>query len=274
MSTAPSASPQPPSGGPPAAPKSGSNKVILWIVGIFAGFLFLIMASCAALGFYFAHKAKQFASNPVYSATKFAVAANPDLETVSSNDSAGTITVRDRKTGKVSTLKIDAEKKIMVITDENGKTVTMKLDTARNKLVLTDEQGKTASITADPQAGNVEIKGPDGTLKMGAGSDKAPDWVPVYPGATPQATFSASDDKTEAGSFTFTTKDSVEKVLAYYEDSMKSAGLKISNTTSVSDGKASAMVSGSTDGDQRTVVVIAGDDTDGTKVNVKFSSRK
>ncbi|HLW53207.1 MAG TPA: hypothetical protein VKW06_10230 [Candidatus Angelobacter sp.] len=275
MSTAPTASPQPPAGGPPAAPKSGGGaKVFLWILGIFAGFFVLIIVAFAALGFYAAHKIKQAAGNPVYAAAKFMVAANPDLETVTSDDSSGTITVRDRKTGKVSTMKVDPDKKVMVVTDENGKSVTMKLDTAHNKLVMTDEHGKTASITADAQSGNVEIKSQDGTMKLGAGADKAPDWVPVYPGAAPQNTFSASDDKSITGSYVFTTKDPVDKVLGYYGDTLKAGGFKISNTTTNSNGKVAGLVSGSTDGDKQTVIVTAGEDTDGTKVSVSYNSKK
>jgi hypothetical protein len=273
MSTAPASSPQPPAGGPPAK-SGGGAKIILWILGIFVGFMVFIIVAFAAIGFYAAHKIKQAASNPVYTAAKFMVAANPDLETVSSDDSSGTITVRDRKSGKVSTMKVDADKRVMVVTDENGKTVTMKLDTARNRLVMTDEHGKTASITADAQNGNVEIKSPDGTVKMGAGADKTPDWVPTYPGSTPQNTFSASDDKSSTGSYVFSTGDTVDKVLGYYGDSLKSAGFKISNTTSNTNGKVSGMVSGTSEGDKQTVLVTAGDDTDGTKVSVSYSSKK
>ena len=275
MSSAPTASPQPPAGGTPVPPKTGGGaKVLLWILGIFVGFMVLVIVAFAAIGFYVAHKVKQAASNPVYAAARLAVAANPDLETVSSDDSSGIITVRDRKTGKVSTMKIDPEKRVMVVTDEHGKTVTMKLDTARNRLVMTDDQGKTASITADAQAGNIEVKSADGTVKMGAGADKAPDWVPVYPGTTPQNTFSASDDKNVTGSYVFTTKDAVDRVLTYYGDTLKSAGFKVSNTTSNSNGKISGMVSGNTDEDKQTVLVTAGDDTDGTKVSVSYSNKK
>lgn len=274
MSTAPTANPQPP-GGPPAGPKSGGGaKVILWILGIFAGFMVFLIVAFAVIGFYVAHKVKQVANNPVYAAAKFAVATNPDLETVSSDDSAGTITIRDRKTGKTGTLKFDAARKTMIVIDENGKTGTMRFDPDKKSLIVTDERGKTATITADEKAGNVEIKGPDGTMKMGATAEKAPEWVPVYPGASPQNTFSLSDDKNSSGTYVFTTKDAVDKVLGYYGGSLKGAGFKISTTTSNSDGKVSGVVHGSTEGDAKNVIVTAGDDTDGTKVSVSYSNKK
>jgi hypothetical protein len=193
---------------------------------------------------------------------------------VSSDDSAGTIVVHDKKTGKVSTMRVDPEKKIMVITDDQGKTVIMKLDPARNTLVMTDDQGKTATISANTQAGSLEIKSADGNVKFGGSADKAPDWVPVYPGSNPQSTFSASDAKGESGSYAFVTSDPVDKVLSYYGNALKSAGLTVSNTTSNSNGKISGMVSGQSDGDKRSVIVTASGENDGTHVGVVFGNKK
>src|SRR5262249_21432277 len=282
MSTTPSVSPQPPAGGPPAAPaaKSGIGKVILWIVGIFAG-LFVVGVIVVVAGIYFAiHKAKQagldpelMQKNPVLAMTKMLVAGDPDSETVSSDDSSGTIVVRNKKTGKISTMKVDPNSKTMTITDENGKTVTMKLDPNKNRLVLTDDTGKTATITADTQAGNVEIKGPDGNVKMGANADKAPSWVPAYPGSTPQNVYSASNNAEQPGTSAFVTKDPVDKVLAFYDSGLKGSGFKTSSTTNNTNGKVTGMVTGTVENDKRTVMVIASGEDDGTKVSVTFSSK-
>jgi hypothetical protein len=282
MSTTPSTSPQPPAGGPPAAPpaSSGIGKVILWIVGIFAGLFVLVIVAVAAIGFFVVHKAKEagfdpdlMKKNPVLAVAKMSVAANPDQEMVSSDDSTGTIVVHDKKTGQTLTMKVDPDSKTMTVTDEKGKTVTMKLDPNKNRLVVTDDTGKTATITADAQAGNVEVKGPDGTFKMGANADRAPSWVPVYPGVTPQNNFSASANGEQTGNYSFATKDAVDKVLAYYESSLKSSGFKTSTTTNNTNGKLTGLVSGTADNDKRTVVVMAGGEDDGTKVNVSFNSK-
>lgn len=275
MSSAPSMNPQPPSGGPPAAqPKTGSGlKVFLWILGIFMGFVVLIVVVSTAIVFYGVHKMKQAAANPVYAAAKFAVAANPDLETVSSDDAAGSITVHDRKTGKTVIMKFDPAHKTMVVTDENGKTASMRFDPDKKSIVMTDDQGKTASITADPQGGNIEVKSADGSMKLGANADKAPDWVPVYPGVTPTNNFSANNANSMTGNYTFTTSDAPDKVFSYYGDTLKSGGFKVSTTTSNTDGKVSGMVNGSTDGDKRSVVVIAGTEADTTHVTVTFTAK-
>jgi uncharacterized protein RhaS with RHS repeats len=274
MSSAPSVNPQPASAGPPAAPKKGSGlKIFLWILGIFVGLAIVGIIGVTLLLSYFVHKVKQAADNPVYAAAKFAVAANPDLETVSSDDSTGSITVRERKTGKTVRMKFDPASKTMVVTDENGKTASMRFDPDKRSIVMTDDQGKTASVTADAQGGNIEVKSPDGTVKIGASADKAPDWVPVYSGVTPTNNFSAHDANSMAGSYNFVTSDPVDKVLSYFGDSLKSGGFKVSTTTSNSDGKVAGLVSGTNEGDKRTVVVTASTENDGTHVNVAFNAK-
>jgi len=221
------------------------------------------------IGMFVAHKVKQAASNPVMAAAKFMVAANPDLETVSSDDNS--IVVKDRKSGKVSTMKVDPEAKTMTVTDENGKSVTMKLDPNNNRLVMTDDTGKTATITADTKAGNVEIKGPDGNFKMGASADKPPSWVPSYPGATAQNVFSASSNGEQTGTYAFSTKDAPDKVLSFYDSALKSGGFKTSTTTNNTNGKVSGMVTGTADNEKRTVGVVVTSEDDGTKVAVTFN---
>jgi hypothetical protein len=174
-------------------------------------------ASCAVLGFYAMHKVKQagfdsdlMKKNPGLATAKMAVTMSPDTEIVSSDDNAGTIVVRDKKTGKVVTMKFDPQKKAMVITDENGKTTSL-------------------TTTGEGENAGMEMKSAEGTVKIGSGSDKAPDWVPVYPGSSPQGTFSTSSGTEQTGSYTFVTKDPADKVIAFYGDSLKAAGFAVSN---------------------------------------------
>jgi hypothetical protein len=66
--------------------------------------------------------------NPAYAAAKTAALTNSDVEILSTDDSSGTITVRDKKTGKTTTLKFDPYKKTMVVIDENGKEATVRVN--------------------------------------------------------------------------------------------------------------------------------------------------
>lgn len=256
MSTTPAGGPQTPGAMPPVK----KSNTLLWVLGGCGTFIVLVIICFVAFGFYVAHKAKQagidpelMRKNPGLAAAKMAVAGNPDLEMVSSNDSSGTIVVRDKKTGKTSTMKFDMEKK---------------------KLVITDEKGKEATISADTSSGNIEIKSDEGTMKIGANAEKPPDWVPIYPGASPKNTYSMSDGKEQSGTYVFTTSDSTEKVMSYYSDQMRSSGLKVTSTSNTSDGKKSGMVSGEDATGNRTVIVTASADTDGTNGSVTFRSKK
>jgi hypothetical protein len=254
MSSGPTLSPQ-----PAAAPPKKSNKVLLWVLGGIAAFIFLCIVAFAGLTFFVFHKVKQagfdtelMKKNPGLAAAKMMAAANPDAEVLSTNDSSGTIVIRDKKTGKVMTMKFDPDKK---------------------SLVVIDDKGEQAKFTADTDKGTVEIQGKDGTVKFG-NTDKAPSWVPVYPGSSPQGTFSASGKDGQTGSFTFTTNDAVDKIVSYYADNLSSAGFKASRTTSSADGKNSGVVTGEGKASGRTVVVSAGSGDQGTQVNVTFEEKK
>src|SRR5208337_3613026 len=130
-------------------------KILLWVVGIVVGLILISFASCAVLGFYAMHKVKQagfdsdlMKKNPALASAKMAVTTNPDTEIVSSDDNAGTIVVRDKKSGKVTSMKFDPQNKSMVIIDESGKTTTM----------TTTGEGANAGI---------EMKSSEGTMKIG-----------------------------------------------------------------------------------------------------------
>jgi len=278
--TAPTTPPIPAAAAQPVVAANKSNT-LLWVLGGCGVFIVLCIVVVAGLGFFLMHKAKQagidpelIQKNPALAVAKMTVAANPDLETVSNDDSTGTIVVRDKKSGKISTMRVDSEKRTMTVTDDQGKTVTMKLDPSNNRLVVTDDQGKTATITANPDAGNMEIKGPDGTVKIGANGDKAPGWVPTYPGSSPQSTFSVSANGGQSGSYVFATQDAADKVLSYYADQIKAGGMTASTTSNNTDGKVSGIVSGTDQDRKRTVVVTVIPEKDGVQVNVTFEEKK
>jgi hypothetical protein len=260
MSSTPSMSPQTPGGMPPAPPTSSGAKVLLWIIGGFAALVFLVIVAVAGLGFFFMHKAKQagldpelMKKNPALAVAKMAVISNPDVQMVSSNDSAGTMVIRDKKTGKVTTLKFDAAKKSMIVIDD---------------------QGRQARISADTNAGTLEVQSADGSVKLGGNADKAPGWVPVYPGTTPQNTMSVNEKGKQSGTYVFVSQDSQEKLLSYYTDQLTSGGMKVTRTTTTSDGNSGGIVTGTQDNDSRSVIVTVGTASDGTKVSVTYSDKQ
>ncbi len=252
MSTTPSMSPQMP---PP--PKQSGAKVLAWIFGGMAVLVLLFIVGGAGVGFFMMHRVKQHGvspelmwKNPALATAKMVVLSNPDVQLVSSNDSAGTMVVRDKKSGKVMTLKFDAANKKMVVINDQGKTVTAALDS---------------------NAGTVKVESDEGTVKIGANADKAPSWVPVYPGSAPQNTISVSKEEKQSGTYVCVVKDDPAKVLGYYTDQLSAAGMKLTQTTSGDNAKSGGVVSGEDNG--RSVIVTVSADTDGTHINVLYSDK-
>jgi hypothetical protein len=181
---------------PPPAKKGTSPWV--WILGGLALILVLGVISVVGMGFFIAKKAKDAGidsslaqTNPVLAAAKMMVALNPEVEVVKSDDSAGTITIREKKTGK---------------------TITMSAEDIKNGKISFTEEGSGETMTF-------------------GGGGKLPSWVPSYPGSKPEGVFSATGGEGEGGSARFTTTDPAAKVVEFYQNALKSAGYKITTST-------------------------------------------
>jgi hypothetical protein len=249
----------PPQNQAPLPPGKKPN-ILIWILGGIVVLMLGVTMMCGIGGYFLMRKAKQagfdtdlLKSNPAYAAAKMAVTMNPDVETVTTDDSNGMITVRDKKTGKVMKFKFDPDKKSMVVTDENGKEATVK-------------------VTGDGDKGSLEVQGADGTVKFGANAgNEMPTWVPVYPGSTPKGTFSAQTKEGNHSSFTFNTSDAPAKVMSYYQDQLKGAGFTINMATNTPQG---GMVMAEDSGKTRSVMLTVGTSSEGTAVSVTSTEKK
>jgi len=261
--------PFPPSNPPPPDPFASSQpplppgkkpNILIWILG---GILVLMLgatAMCGLAGYFIMHKAKEagldsglLAKNPFYAAAKMAATVNPDVETVTTDDSSGTITVRDKKTGKNTTLKFDPDKKTMVVIDENGKEATVKVNT-------------------DGDKGSVEVQSADGNMKFGtSASAQLPAWMPVYPGSSPTGTFSTQTKDGGQSTFTFKTQDAAAKVMSYYQDQLKSAGFSINMATNTPQG---GMVIAQDSGKSHSLMITANSSSGGTDVSLTAIEKK
>lgn len=231
-----------PSGVPVAVAPRKTSPLVWILVGVLGLFVILGVAAVGTLR-YFVHRAGFDADlmqrNPGLAVSKMIAAVNPDLDVLNTDDSAGKITVRDRKTGKVVTMSFDDVK--------NGKF----------RFSAEGDDGKTASI------------------EIGSGVGKLPAWVPAYPGADAKGTFAVKGDdgnsQGEGGSFTFTTSDQPSKVKAFYEDKCKQAGMKINMTINNDQG---GMIMAADEGQGHTLhVTVAGGSGD-TTVNVIYGAKR
>lgn len=121
--------------------------------------------------------------------------------------------------------------------------------------------------------GSVEIKSADGTVKIGGGAaaGKVPTWIPDYPGSDPQGAFTAQTNEGSSGSFTFKTKDPVDKVASFYEDGFKASGLKV---TANINAASAAVLSAEDEAKAHSSAVIIGAQSGETTVSVTYNAKK
>jgi hypothetical protein len=109
-------------GSPPGLRKASPLKWVLLGVGFL---LFCIMAFFA-VGTYFVYRTVRNAGfdpelmrrNPGLALSRMAIAKDPDAEVVATDERAGTVTIRERGTGKTMTLKFDPDKKRLVVVEQ------------------------------------------------------------------------------------------------------------------------------------------------------------
>lgn len=248
------ASPPPAPMPPPAAqmpPPVDSNAVpggrktspLVWVLVIVLGLFVLGGLAVGGLALFVAHKAREagistdlWRRNPAAATARILAAANPDIQIVSEDDGAGTVSVRDRKTGKTMTWNLDQAKQ------------------GRFSITAEDENGKNA------------------TVEFGAGSiDKLPVWVPSYPRAKLQGTFSVTGNSSEGagGNFSFSSSDSADKILSFYQDNIRDLGMKIQVNTTTPEG---GVITATDDDRKRSLNIIVHRGSDETTVNVTYGA--
>lgn len=245
---------------PPTAKKKGLSP-LAW-VGIGCGVILLIGLVAAALLVGWGAKkagdmARDFEANPAMSAAKMAVRVNPELELVEADDEAGTLTVRNKETGEVTTVGLDQIEEGRIRFESDGETVDIGMEEG--------EDGEGAFTVRDRE-GNT-------SFRVGAGGEEnVPDWVPRYEGAEPQGTYFSSSGGEMTGGYSFETSDSADDVLAYFRDALAEAGFTETGSSTTTGG-GSRFSNASYERDDRTVgLVVTSEDGGTANVIVSFSA--
>jgi nitrate reductase NapE component len=237
-SPAPVPAPQPAAAG--AVPVQRKTSPLVWILVIVLGLFVLGGIAVVGTGLFIVHKVHQagfdpelMRQNPGLAITKMIAKANPDVDVLSTDEGAGRITVRDKKTGKVVTMTFDDAK--------NGKF----------SFSAQGDDGKTAS------------------LEFGAGADKVPSWIPSYPGAKAVGTFAVNGNAGQGngGAFSFNTSDPPAQVMSFYQDKCKEQGINVKMVTTTANG---GMILAADEGEKRSLQVIVGSESGETKVQVIY----
>jgi hypothetical protein len=227
------------------------------------------------------------------------VADNPDvLELVSVDEEQRLITIRNKKTGETSTVSINSTDSgdaiygsfVFAIPKDNEFFI------GRDKAAQADIPGRIRNILKDKPADEQVVYVKSGKeVKYGtvvsvidsirdAGFDrigvvaeknaspKLPGWFPAYPGAVVHETLST--ERKDGETFGFSTNDSIEKVLKFYEENLKHAGLKVTTNTDQKKGVVSKGSLASEDADKkRTAFVTAISEKGQTQVTIVFASK-
>ena len=247
-----SSMPQTPTGAKKTSP-------LVWVLVGCGGLVLLVAIIMLVAGVFVAKKAgsylKDAEKNPAMAAAKMVVAMNPELETVSTDEAAGTITIRNKKTGEVMT--VDFE------------------DVKKGKIRFKNEKGEVAEISAsaDNETGKLEVKTGEGTMTFGAGGEaERPDWVPEYPGSESEGMYSTKGPQGLSAAFTFLTSDSAEDVMAFFEERLKGTGFEVTTSSMKKSGKLSGgLVHGALEQAKRIVHVTISDEDGSTRVAVNYS---
>jgi hypothetical protein len=204
---------------PETTPKKGMSTVVKVLLGC-GVLLFLLVGSCVVVGGYFAKKtigglsdfAKEVESDPDAAAVRAAAMAlrlNPEVDVISSDPAGGTITVREKKSGKMVTFNLE--------------------DIKAGRFSITAD-GETTNVDIDASAdngGQMKVVTDQGTAVFGAGAQQAPDWVPNYPGGRTEGLANIEAKGEKSGTFTLRTADTPDTVLSFYESKLKEAGFEV-----------------------------------------------
>ena len=240
-------------------PKKKGLSPLAWI-GIGCGALVVIVAAAlVVVGLIAAKKIKDvagdFKDNPEMATARLIVKMNPELEEVSADEEAGTITVRSKKTGETVTLSIQ--------------------DLKEGRIKFTTDEGEVSvDATGDGEQGTFSVTRGDETWKLKTGVDTAgeiPGWVPVVEGAEIESPHVVESEGKTSGGFQLRSTESVEAATAFYRERLEADGFEVNvNSFSMGEADSGAVVIGSQGDGQRSVTAMIRTEEGATRVVVSY----
>jgi len=225
-----------PAPAPAPAPAKKSNTLVIVLCVVF-GLLFLILASCVGTCIYVGKKAKDYAKesqkNPQITALSVAAAFTPDVEVVSKDLDAGTIVLKNKKTGEI--VKLDAKSfsadKVSAVLEKitQGKGLS---GMSKTESTTTASESSSESTPAENTAAASSSSEPESAAQSAAQDANLKNFpadFPMYDGSSVK-TIEASQN-TFAGvstsMHTFSTSDKPEKVADFFDKKLTSEGYSV-----------------------------------------------
>lgn len=218
-----------------------------------------IGATVAAGGWFLKKQVNKFEENPAIAAAELAIKANPDAELIESDVEAGTITFRDKKSGEVITMNAEdiKEGKLSITTKDGTATIDGSTTDDGSTLKVTNENGEEAVFTA------------------GATAPKdLPAWLPVYAGGTVEGAYDATSEGSRNATFTMKTADGIDQVAQFYEDKLKSAGLKVDRSSYETNGQKAITLVGTSEDSKKTATIAVTNAEGTTQAMVNFAEQQ
>ena len=249
---------------PMTPPEPGKKKMsALGWVGIGCGAIVVLGMIAAAMAVggvaWFAKKqVDKFEDNPALAAAELMVKANPEVEVVESDREAGTLTIKNVKTGEVITMNAkDIEEGKLTFTTKEGTATIDGTQTA---------DGGTLKVTTD--------KGETAVFGATAGAPKnLPAWVPMYAGAKVEGSYDATTAEGRNAMFTVTSSDTVDQVAEFYQSKLEAAGLKVERSSYETEGNKAITLVGTADEDKRNVNITVASSEGQTQAMVTFAEK-
>jgi hypothetical protein len=252
--------PPPPAPVPPMAPAPNKMSPVAKIA-IGCGIVVVICAllAGAALSFGVHWFKKKVGDNPTLAVAEAVVRTNPELEVVDSDSKAGTLTIKNTKTGEVVTMNAkDIENGKITFTTKDGTTTFDGSQSGEGgEMKVTNEKGEQATFTAGQGA-----------------PQNLPSWVPTYSGGTVQGAYDANTTEGRSAMFTVTTEDSIDQVAELYQSQLEAGGLTIQKNTTEASGQKTIILVGTSADDKRTATVTVSTSDGKTQALVNFNEKK
>lgn len=221
---------------PAPVPPKKSNTLVIVLCVIF-GLLFLLLASCVGTCMYVGKKAKDYAKdsqkNPQITALSTIAAFTPDIEVVSKDLDAGTIVLKNKKTGEITKLsaKDFSTDRVASVIDKikQGKPMTSPVETEST----TSAPAPTPeSVPAENPSATPPVEEPISAAQSAAqraSLKNFPKDFPIYAGSAVK-TIEASQNAFAGVSttmHTFSTSDSPEEVAEFYGKKLADEGYTV-----------------------------------------------
>lgn len=243
-------------------PAKKGVPVWAWVGIGCAALVMVVLIVVMVGGFFVARKVKDvaadFEENPALATARMIVKLNPEFEEVSTDEEAGTMTIRNTKTGEEITVNFE--------------------DIEEGRFSFTTDEGEiTVDASEAKRSGSIKVTGDDGAVVFstgGAVSEDVPSWVPVYPGSEPTSRHTMRTDEEQTGGFELETSASVKEALEFYRAALEGEGYEVSVNTFTQDESEGGMVNGSLGEKGRNVVAIFSSEGGGpTKIVISYSER-